>query len=58
MCAAEHELLSGNRLLPPSPGSTAAVWSAWRHADGLVTAVRTAERDARHGVERALGERP
>lgn len=52
--AAEHELLTGNRLLPPSPGSSAAVWAAWRRADELVSDVRAAEREARHGVERAL----
>ncbi len=55
--AAEHQLLAGNRLMPPCPGSTAAVWAAWRHADELVTRVRTAEREARHGVERSLGDR-
>ena len=58
--AAQHQLLAGNRLLPPCSGSTAAVWAAWRRADELVTGVRTAERQARNGVERALangGER-
>ncbi len=52
--AGAHGLLEDNRLAAPAPDAARADWDAWRHCDELVTSVRSAEREARHGLERAL----
>jgi hypothetical protein len=52
--AGGHGLLVGNRLVVPAPDAPRTTWDAWRRCDELVTAVRRAERAARHGLERAL----
>ena len=52
--AGAHGLLEDDRLVAPAPDAARADWDAGRHCDELVTSVRSAEREARHGLERAL----